>query len=112
MRGFPAHLNTKQDYLSVHQLVLAGELPREELIAHYDALLNTRHEYVFNRLLAHGEEPDGPEPIYRVMEEENADGSTVRAQYKLVENPDARLFRLGFSVEEVGSLIEEVENLG
>lgn len=108
MRGFPAHLNTRADYDFVHEAVLAGELPADKLLAAYDALLNTRQHYVFDRALAANEPSDGDEPGYRVMTEEREDGTTQRTQYKLVDNPGARLYQLGFSVADIEALKEEI----
>jgi len=68
MRGFPSYLNTRADYDLVHEAVLAGELPVDKLLAVYDALLNTRQHYVFDRTLAADEPADGDEPEYRLME--------------------------------------------
>ena len=110
MRGFPAHLNTRADYDFVHEAVLAGELPADKLLAAYDALLNTRRHYVFDRTLATDEPADGDEPGCRVMVEELEDGTAYRAQYKLVDNPGARLYQLGFTVAEVEILKEEIAN--
>ena len=110
MRGFPTHINTRADYDLVHDAALAGELPADKLLAAYDALLNTRQHYVFDRALAADEPADGNEPGYRVMVEGPEDGTTQRTQYKLVDNPNARLYQLGFTVSEIEALKEEIAN--
>ncbi len=110
MRGFPSHLNTRADYDFVHEAVLAGELPADKLLAAYDALLNTRRHYVFDRILATDEPADGEEPEYRVMVEEQEGGTMQRTQYKLVDNPGARLYQLGFTVTEIETRKEEIIN--
>lgn len=107
MHGFPKHLNTKADFDTVHQLVLSGELPAQPLIEAYRALLNTRQHYVFERWLGADEAPPGPEPQYRVMEQER-DGKMQRALYRLVDDPNARIRQLGFSVAEVEARMAEV----
>lgn len=112
MRGFPKHLNTREDYDLVHAAVLAGELPADKLLAAYDALLNTRQHYVFDRTLAADEPADGNKPGYRVMAEGPENGTTQRTQYKLVDNPDARLYQLGFAVADIEALEEEIINAG
>lgn len=109
MRGFPINLNTKADYDFVHAEVLAGRLPALRLIEAYQALLNTQKHYVFDRILADNETPDGPEPDYHVMEEEKED-ATRRVQYKLVDNSNARIHQLGFTVEDIQARIQEVES--
>lgn len=110
MRGFPAHLNTQADYDFVHQAVLAGELPADALLAAYDALLNTRQHYAFDRMLATDEPADGGEPEYCVMTEEASDGTMRRAQYRLADNPAARIYQLGFTAAEIEARKKEIMN--
>lgn len=103
MRGFPKVLNSREDYDNiVEDFGYTKEVKRA-----YQGLLNTAKHYVFDRELGADEEPDGPEPEYKVLEEGQEDGSTLRTQYKLVENPDGRIFKLGFTVEEVQGVIDK-----
>jgi len=112
MYGYPKVINTRKDVeLLVGYLGTSWATP--ELVARGLAYLKglrdkTKH-YVFDRVLADGEDPDGGEPDYRVLEEEADDGSTVRRQYTLEDNPRAPIHRLGFTVDEVQALIDQIE---
>lgn len=102
MHGFPKYLNSRADYENIiRDFGYTGEVKQA-----YQALLNTACHYVFDRELASGEDPDGPEPEYRVMEEQMPDGTIKRIQFKLVDDPDSKLKQLGFTRQEV----EEVVN--
>lgn len=102
MQGFPKNPNSRTDYQNIiNDFGYSSEVKQA-----YQALLNTDHHYVFDRELASGEDPDGPEPEYRVMEEQMPDGTIKRIQFKLVDDPDSKLKQLGFTRQEV----EEVVN--
>ncbi|SDJ41781.1 hypothetical protein [Billgrantia gudaonensis] len=108
MYGYPKIIQTRHD---VEYLVgyLGSKWATQENIARGLAFLRGLRDnttvYVFDRALAEGEEPDGAEPAYRVMQDEEGE----RHQYRLEENPRAPIFRLGFTVEEVDSLITTIE---
>lgn len=101
MIGFPKNLNSRADYENIVRDF--GYCP--EVKAAYQALLNTDKHYVRDRELGDDEQPDGLKPEYRVLEEDR-DGVVKKVQYKLVDNPNSKLKRLGFTAEEV----EEVNN--
>jgi hypothetical protein len=101
MIGFPKHLNSRQDY----ENIVRDFGYCLEVKAAYQALLNTDKHYVFDRELAVGKQPDGPEPEYKVMSEELPDGTVKRVQYRLVDNPNSKLKQLGFTIEEVEEVI-------
>lgn len=108
MYGYPPTINTRHD---VEYLVgylgskWATEANVERGLNFLRGLRDNTHAFVFDRVLEEGEQPDGAEPDYRVMEDE--DGQ--RHQYRLEENPRAPIFRLGFTVEEVDALIDTIE---
>jgi len=107
MIGFPKHLNSKQDYLNCRDMVLSGDLPAEPLRAKLQALLDTQKHYMFDRVLD-VEDHAGPEPDYRVLEEKKDDGTVERHQFALTDNPNCTLNRLGFTADEVNSLLVEI----
>lgn len=114
MRGIPRNaLKTRADFDMLHAAAMAGELrPHEvtELRRQWQALLNGRQAYVVDRVLAEGEDPDGAEPDYRVMvDEDEATGETTRTQYKLTDTQCSRLNRLGFEVDDVEAALAELE---
>ena len=108
MYGYPKIIQTRHDveylvgYLGTHW---ATEENRERGLRYLRGLRDNTTVYVVDRALDVGEAPDGPEPDYRVMEDEEGQ----RMQYRLEENPRAPIFRLGFTVEEVDALIATVE---
>lgn len=109
MYGYPKVINTRQD---VEYLVgylgtdWATEENKQRGLAYLYALRDKTQHYVFDRVLADGEEPDGPEPEYRVTEDEEG----ARHQHRLEEDPNALIHRLGFTEAEVQQLIQTVES--
>lgn len=108
MKGIPAPaLATRSDYERLHQMALNGEMrPRdvERLRCYFQALIDGRWRYDRDRALAEGEDPDGGEPEYRVIEDEDEG----RVQHKRVEDDRALIHRLGFTVDEVANKIKEL----
>jgi len=109
MYGFPQALRTRADYEHMHALALAGEVSRAEMARRWRGLLATRQHYVFDRVLGPGEQPDGPEPDYVVRDSEGADGAAERHQFRLMDNPQAPLYVLGYSEHDVMARINELE---
>jgi len=105
MYGFPKRLKTQIDYERCHGEALQGSFGRGTMIATWQALLDSRYKYTFDRILSESEEPDGSEPEYKVLEDE--DGS--RRQYILAKDAQARIYKLGFSETMVNSRISELE---
>lgn len=102
MVGFPKHLNSRKDY----ENIIKDFGYCSEVKVAYQALLNTDKHYVYDRELAEDEEPDGQEPEYKVMLEETDGGTAKRMQYKLADNPNSLLKKLGFSPEGVQEVID------
>jgi hypothetical protein len=99
MKGFPKHLNTKQDYLNL--LPLFPEQTKAEL----QRLLDERIGWVTTSRLNDGDEGLTDE-THRVDALEDDTGTvTERYQVQYMEDPAAELFRVGFTVEEVEGLI-------
>jgi hypothetical protein len=108
MYGVPKTLNTRADFDRVHDLAKAGRLPAEGVKKYWQGLLSGKDHYVFDRILADGEDPDGTPPDYIVLNVEQDDGTTERRQQKLMENPDARIFKLGYTAADVETKISEL----
>lgn len=114
MRGFPRNaLKTREDFEMMQTRAVEGSLrPRQvsELRRHWQSLLNGRFAYQHDRVLAEGEEPDGQEPEYRVIEDTEDDGETVRrVQFRRAEVASSRMARMGFTQAEVEQAITELE---
>lgn len=109
MIGTPRVCKTASDYERIYQMAKEGKLPKQEVLNHLQGLLNTREKYVFDRVLEDSEEPDGDSPQYTVVERELEDGTVERRQNKLEEDPNGRIFKLGFSVENIQKRIDDLE---
>lgn len=108
MYGYPKTISTRYDvdYL-VGYLGSKWATPEnaQRGLAFLEGLRdNTRH-YVFDRALDEGEAQDGPEPDYRVIEDEDG----TRQQFILEDDPNARIHRLGFTQDEVQELIDTID---
>lgn len=93
MRGFPKFLNTKQDYLNC--LTMFPEETKKAL----QTLLDNRFNWFDVAILE--EEVTELAENQRIIE---ADGEKMLQEKK--EDPNARIFLLGFTVEEVEGLIK------
>lgn len=93
MRGYPKHLNSKQDYLNC-----LGIFP-EETKKDLQRLLNDRFVWTDTEVL---EDATGiTDDTHRVIDTED-----VRIQQELREDEHAEIYRLGFTVEEVEELLK------
>ncbi len=99
MRGIPKILATKVDYMNILQLYSI-----EECRPYFLDLLNDRYHFVIQ-----GELQDGDDGItdseHKVSVDETEEG-IKRYQLERVENPNAKIFRIGFSVSEVESILQ------
>lgn len=100
MRGFPPSFATKQDYLNGLEMYPA------EARAALRQLLADRFVWKEAGELAEGEEGKiDSTHIVSTREGSAGPGLPVRIQMELVEDANARLFRLGFTVEELEGLL-------
>ena len=98
MRGFPKTLNSKKDYQNIIDDFGYGE----EVKRAYQGLLNTSKKWQFDKLLDSKENADTGDN-YKVMEDEERG----LVQYKLVDNPEGKLFKIGFTIQEVQEVIDK-----
>jgi len=107
-------LRTRADYDLLQSQALQGSLRPGDLATlrrHWQGLLAHRWVYVHDRDLSNGEDADGGRPDYLVLDVEEDDGTTRRVQMRQIENPDAEIFRLGFTVQDVEQALTELESL-
>lgn len=114
MQGVPRYgLRTRADYDLLLGLATQGEIRPQgvaTLKRHFEGLLSGRFTYVHDRVLAEAESPDGDMPDYCVLNVEDEEtGETRRVQMKRIESPQAEIFRLGFTVQEVEQAITDLE---
>lgn len=85
-------MNTKQDYINCKNTV-AGKLALQSLISN--------RYYWENTLVLDTKEEGLEDETHRIIEDDNY---YIQQEYK--EDPNALIFRLGFTVEEVEKLLE------
>lgn len=102
MRGCPRTFATKQDYLN------GIETYPEETKAELRRLIAGRFEFVQTGELSEDDEGtvDNTHQVIETQETDAKTGETVkkRIQLELRESENARLFRLGFTLEEAEKL--------
>lgn len=103
MKGYPKHLNTKDDYLYVKD-----NFPREQWVNDFQKLLDSRKDWITTGTVA-SVEAGVTDATHRVIPEyaENSAEPTSYAQQELQEIPTAKIFKLGFTVEEVQNIIAQ-----
>lgn len=102
MNGYPKTLNSREDYEYVRT-----NFPKSEWEQDYQDLLNTVYEW-YNMGEVEGE--GITDETHRVEEEQREDSETVICtQWEYRKNPDAKIFRLGFTEDEVKEILEKIE---
>jgi hypothetical protein len=102
MKGFPKVLATKEDYEMIRT-----EFPKEEWLPKFKELLVGQNEWFFVKYLSNNEEGIEDE-THKVITEENIgieDSPSKKAQYEFRHNPNCLLERIGYTEEEVLSII-------
>lgn len=95
-------LNSRQDYENIiSDFGYTAKVKRA-----YQGLFNTAKKYEFDKELAAESDRTGPEPEYKVMTQEEK-GTEKIVQFKLVDNPNGKIFRLGFTIDEVQEVIDQ-----
>ncbi len=97
MVGYPKFLNTKEDYEFVR-----ANFPKEQWQPDFEALLNERYEW-FNLGEIEGE--GVADDTHKVVEDKRDDETVIRYQYEYKENENARIYRLGYTVDEVKAIL-------
>lgn len=103
MKGFPKHLNTKEDYDYIRK-----NFPKEQYIPFFEDLLKSRTAWFFVKELQDGEIgiSDDTHKI-EIQLGMNEEEKTKRYQYELRENPNSLLNTIGYTVEEVQAILAE-----
>lgn len=107
MQGYPKHLNSKADYLYVKD-----NFPKEQWEKDFQKLLDSRKDWVTTGTVA-SVEAGVTDATHRVIPEyeENGTEPTSYAQQELQDIPTAKIFRLGFTVEEVEGYIASTQEV-
>ena len=111
MRGKPKFLNTKEDYQNLMAMPETVVTTEEKKAALNDLLANVK-EWMFVKELASEEEGITDETHKVVISEptpdslpEGVEPTKTYMQYEFTKNPGARIFLLGFTVEEVQAML-------
>ncbi len=100
MIGYPKNLNTKEDYEYVRK-----NFPKDEWTPAFQDLLDTVNEWFNLGALADGE-TGTVDDTHKVTEDRREDTDVVtRTQWEYKENPDAKIFQLGYTVAEVKAIL-------
>lgn len=105
MIGFPKHLNTREDYENCHLLALAGETDRAKMRAAWRRLVDTAKCWAFKAAVDAAYQPGADE---KVMVEKR-DGVDVYTCFELLDNPQAEIVQLLYTVTTVNQKIAELE---
>ena len=107
MRGKPKFLNTKQDYMNCMALD-DNIMSKSEKIQMFEDLLADKEDWIYQGLVEKGKGKE--DDTHKVVESpafEEGEEPTY-AQYVFTKNPGARIFLLGFTVEEVEGILAKL----
>lgn len=106
MKGFPKHLNTKEDYYYIK-----AKFPAEQWKPYWQRLLDERYRWM--------DDHEIPSPAQGITDEthrveerhssnpETGEDVTVYVQQEYKQNPGSDFWRLDFTEEEVRKALEE-----
>jgi len=109
VKDFPKIISTKADIdylMSYLGSPLASPENKGKGLVFLNGLLSTK-AYQFDKTLTVDEPPTGPEPDYRVLENQG-ENNDERHQFVLAENSQAKIHRTGLTVTEVQDYITQV----
>ena len=99
MQGYPKWLNSKVDVLNV-----VRDFPRKDWEKDLQALIDNRFGWYPVKNLDPGE--NGIEDDTHKVVDQGDGAEMIRTQYELRENPNARIYQMGLTVEEVQSMLD------
>lgn len=100
MKGYPKNLQTREDY----EYVLAN-FSKDDWKQDFQNLLSTRWMSIYQHRMSDDEiVPDDIKHKVLYQTDEKT-GIIYRELYYIIENPDAKIFKLGYTVEEVENIL-------
>jgi hypothetical protein len=106
MIGVPKWLNSKEDVLYCVQLAMEGRLDKESVKKRLQDILSDEKVYMYKNVVNEGYIPAENEKICEVKKE---DGTIEYHAYELQENQNARFLQMGFTKDEITSIINQLE---
>lgn len=108
MYGFPKRLATRAD-VDLLMTYLGTDWGTDDTkargVAMLQGLIDDAQRYFFDRELTAQEQPDGPEPLYKVV----TDDDGTRRQLKLQDDPTAMILHLGLTVAEAQNMMQTIQ---
>ena len=112
MYGIPKILQTRADFDFCLVAAKSGTANPHDALQHFRGLISSAQAYVFDKTLVANEPPSGKQPDYFVSEEKDEEaGEIVRTQYRMGTDNSARIFSLGYTIDEVTAIITDLETL-
>ena len=112
MYGIPKILQTRADFDFCLVAAKSGTANPHDVLQHFRGLISSAQAYVFDKTLVANEQPSGKQPDYFVSEEKDEEaGEIVRTQYRMGTDNSARIFSLGYTIDEVTAIITDLETL-
>lgn len=101
MKGLPKQLNSKQDYIYAKE-----NLNESYWKPLFQDLLDSRFNWFYEKDLDFKEQGIEDE-THKIVENKEEEDKITYSQYIWKENKDAKIYRIGFTVEEVQEIINE-----
>lgn len=103
MKGYPKHLNTREDYEYVR-----ANFPRKKWEKDFKNLLNTEAWYAVGTYdTKEGLAEDATHKVEgSTTTNENGEEVTTYGYYELKDNPLAKIYRIGYTKEEVQAVLD------
>lgn len=108
MYGAPKIMQTREDFNLAFSMAEDGKADRQTVANHFAGLIESAKNYVFDRELEDGQKPSGGMPEYCIVDA--SEKNPKRVQLKLEYSETARIFQLGYTPEEVRSIISKLES--
>lgn len=104
MKGFPKHLNSKQDYVFVKT-----NFPAEQWKPCWQALLDQSKNWFYTSTLAAA--ADGvTDDTHKVVTATDMDNKIIYMQYELRTDPSSDMLKLGFTEQEINDALGGEKN--
>lgn len=107
MIGFPKNLNTRADYENCHRMAISGEVDRAKMKAAWRKLIDTARVWAFKAKADAAYKPLANEKVMA----EKRDGVDVYTCFAIVDDPNAEINKLAYTVTTVNQRIAELEVL-
>lgn len=100
MKGIPAYLNAKNDYLNIKE-----NFPSSQWQPLFQKLLDEKDSWMNTGIISDGS--GITDDTHKVVENEGVDDEIEKYQFEYKEDSRAKIFRLDFTVEEIQNYLNE-----